>query len=156
MVLASPQYPPRFRHRSRMPIHPKSRAVLLSIFAVTILCATTTRAQYLAPQSWTTQDGLPQNSVHAITQTLRLELAGSPVRVTEVCPGMVQTDFALNRLDGDQERAAAVYRGMDPLTPEDVADVVAFAVTRPGRVNLDQIVMRPLRQASAYKQARQG
>jgi hypothetical protein len=95
-----------------------------------------------------------KHAVHAISQTLRLELSGRPVRVTEVCPGMVQTDFAINRFRGDQERAGTVYRGVTPLTAEDVADVVAFAATRPPHVNLDQIVMRPLQQASAYKVTR--
>ncbi|MHB8394139.1 MAG: SDR family oxidoreductase [Candidatus Dormibacteria bacterium] len=96
-----------------------------------------------------------KHGVHAITKTLRLELAGRPVRITEVCPGMVETDFSLNRFGGDAERAEAVYRGLDPLQPEDVADVVAFAVTRPFHVNLDQIVMRPLMQASSFKVIRE-
>lgn len=95
-----------------------------------------------------------KHAVHAISQTLRLELAGSPVRVTEVCPGMVETEFSLNRFSGDQERAASVYRGVTALTAADVADVVAFAVTRPPHVDLDQIVMRPVQQASAYKVVR--
>ncbi len=95
-----------------------------------------------------------KHAVHALSQTLRLELAGSPVRVTEICPGMVETDFSLNRFDGDRERAAAVYRGVTALTAEDVADVVAFAATRPGHVDLDQIVMRPVQQATAYKVVR--
>ena len=97
-----------------------------------------------------------KHAVHAITKTLRLELAGLPVRVTEVCPGMVETDFSLNRFEGDRARAAAVYQGLQPLRAEDVADVVAFAVTRPAHVNLDQIVMRPLNQASAAKVVRRG
>lgn len=95
-----------------------------------------------------------KHAVHAATQTLRLELVGRPVRVTEVCPGIVETDFSRNRFGGDEQRAAAVYAGIDPLTAADVADVVAFAVTRPAHVNLDQIVMRPLLQASSRKVAR--
>jgi hypothetical protein len=95
-----------------------------------------------------------KHAVHAISQTLRLELAGRPIRVTEVMPGMVKTDFALNRYQGDQEKADGVYKGVTPLTAEDVADVVAFAVTRPPHVDLDQIVMRPVQQASAYKVVR--
>ncbi|MGH7643645.1 MAG: SDR family oxidoreductase [Candidatus Dormibacteria bacterium] len=95
-----------------------------------------------------------KHAVHAISQTLRLELSGRPIRVTEVSPGMVQTEFSLNRYGGDRDRAAAVYRGVTPLTAEDVADVVAFAVTRPAHVNLDQIVMRPVQQATAYKVTR--
>ncbi|HEY6537654.1 MAG TPA: SDR family oxidoreductase [Candidatus Dormibacteraeota bacterium] len=95
-----------------------------------------------------------KHAVHAISQTLRLELSGRPVRVTEVCPGMVETEFALNRYRGDAERAAGVYRGVTALTAGDVADVVAFAATRPAHVNLDQIVLRPLQQATAYRVAR--
>ncbi len=95
-----------------------------------------------------------KHAVHAISRTLRLELAGCPIRVTEVSPGMVETDFSLNRFEGDAARAAGVYEGVTPLTAADVADVVAFAVTRPAHVNLDEIVMRPLQQASAYKTVR--
>lgn len=95
-----------------------------------------------------------KHAVHAISQTLRLELVGRPIRVTEVSPGMVETDFSLNRYPDDPERAAAVYRGVTPLTAADIADVVAFAVTRPAHVNLDQIVLRPVQQAAAYKVSR--
>ncbi len=87
----------------------------------------------------------------AMHRTLRGELLGQPVRVTEVLPGMVETDFSVNRFDGDAERAAAVYRGVTPLTADDVADVIAFAVTRPSHVNLDQIVLKPRAQASASR-----
>jgi NADP-dependent 3-hydroxy acid dehydrogenase YdfG len=95
-----------------------------------------------------------KHGVHAISKTLRLELAGRPVRVTEVSPGMVETDFSLNRFEGDAVRAATVYQGVEALTAGDVAEVVAFAVTRPPHVNLDEIVMRPLQQASAQKVVR--
>ena len=95
-----------------------------------------------------------KHAVHAISKTLRLELAGRPIRVTEVSPGMVKTDFSLNRFGGDAGRAAAVYAGVTPLTAADIADVIAFAVTRPAHVNLDEIVVRPVQQASAYKVAR--
>jgi NADP-dependent 3-hydroxy acid dehydrogenase YdfG len=95
-----------------------------------------------------------KHAVHAITQTLRLELVGRPIRVTEISPGMVETDFSRNRYPGDEERAAAVYRGVTPLTAADVADVVGFAVTRPAHVDLDQIVIRPVQQAAAYKVSR--
>jgi NADP-dependent 3-hydroxy acid dehydrogenase YdfG len=87
----------------------------------------------------------------ALHRTLRGELLGQPVRVTEVLPGMVETDFSVNRFDGDAERAAAVYQGVTPLTADDVADVIAFAVTRPAHVNLDQIVLKPRAQASATR-----
>ncbi|GAA2663139.1 MULTISPECIES: SDR family NAD(P)-dependent oxidoreductase [Actinosynnema] len=87
----------------------------------------------------------------AMHRTLRGELLGEPVRVTEVLPGMVETDFSVNRFDGDAERAAAVYRGLTPLTADDVADTIAFAVTRPSHVNLDTIVLKPRAQASASR-----
>lgn len=88
-------------------------------------------------------------------RTLRGELLGQPVRLTEVAPGMVETDFSLVRFDGDQAKADNVYRGITPLTADDVADVIAFAATRPSHVNLDQIVMKPRAQASAMRAHRE-
>jgi NADP-dependent 3-hydroxy acid dehydrogenase YdfG len=90
-----------------------------------------------------------KHAVNALCRTLRLELLGRPVRVTEVAPGMVETEFSLVRFEGDQERAAEVYRGIEALTAEDVADVIAFAVTRPPNVNLDYIAVKPVNQATA-------
>jgi NADP-dependent 3-hydroxy acid dehydrogenase YdfG len=92
----------------------------------------------------------------AFVQTLRLELNGRPVRVTEVAPGMVRTEeFSLVRLRGDAEAAARVYTGVEnPLTAEDVADCIAFAVTRPAHVNIDLLVVKPLAQAAPHKVAR--
>ncbi|MGM1061021.1 SDR family NAD(P)-dependent oxidoreductase [Saccharothrix sp. Mg75] len=87
----------------------------------------------------------------ALHRTLRGELLGQPVRVTEILPGMVETDFSVNRFDGDTTRAAAVYQGVVPLTADDVADVIAFAVTRPSHVNLDRIELKPRAQASASR-----
>jgi NADP-dependent 3-hydroxy acid dehydrogenase YdfG len=87
----------------------------------------------------------------ALHRTLRGELLGQPVRVTEILPGMVETDFSANRFDGDTERAAKVYQGLTPLTADDVADVIAFAVTRPSHVNLDEIVLKPRAQVSATR-----
>ncbi|GAA1245622.1 SDR family oxidoreductase [Pseudonocardia aurantiaca] len=84
-------------------------------------------------------------------RTLRGELLGQPVRLTEVLPGMVDTEFSLVRFAGDQDRAANVYRGLTPLTADDIADVIAFAATRPSHVNLDQIVIKPRDQASATR-----
>ena len=91
----------------------------------------------------------------AMTEALRLEEAEHNVRVIEVAPGLVQTEeFALNRL-GDSQAAAKVYRGVaNPLTAGDVADVVRYAVAAPHHVNLDQIVIRPVAQASNYKLVR--
>ncbi|HVK25404.1 MAG TPA: SDR family NAD(P)-dependent oxidoreductase [Actinokineospora sp.] len=87
----------------------------------------------------------------ALHRTMRGEHLGQPVRFTEVLPGMVETDFSVNRFDGDMERADKVYEGLVPLTADDVADVIAFAVTRAPHVNLDQIVMKPRAQASATR-----
>lgn len=84
--------------------------------------------------------------VRAITSALRQELLGKPVRVTSVDPGMVETDFSRVRYNGDEEKAAAIYAGLTPLSAEDIADVIVFAVTRKAHVNLDTIVMRPLNQ----------
>jgi NADP-dependent 3-hydroxy acid dehydrogenase YdfG len=95
---------------------------------------------------------------HAIAATLRLELSGQPVRVIEIAPGMVRTDeFALNRFRGDPDRAAAVYAGVrEPLTAEDVADTITWAVTRPSHVNVDLLVLRPRAQAAQHKVHREG
>jgi len=90
-----------------------------------------------------------KHAERALARTLRLELLGTPIRVTEVSPGLVETEFSLVRFGGDAERAATVYRGMTPLTPEDVADCVAWAVTRPPHVNVDEIVVRPRDQATS-------
>lgn len=84
--------------------------------------------------------------VRAITSALRQELLGHPIRVTSVDPGMVETDFSMVRYSGDKDKADAVYAGVTPLTAEDVADVIAFAVTRKSHVDLDTIVMRPVQQ----------
>ena len=90
---------------------------------------------------------------HAIAATLRLELCGEPVRVIEIAPGMVRTDeFAVNRFRGDTGKAAAVYAGVrEPLTAEDIADTITWAVTRPAHVNVDLLVIRPRAQAAQYK-----
>lgn len=85
----------------------------------------------------------------AFTRVLRLELLGRPVRVTEIDPGMVETEFSAVRFRGDRERAASVYKGMTPLTPEDVAECVSFAVTRPPHVNIDTMVVLARDQAGA-------
>jgi NADP-dependent 3-hydroxy acid dehydrogenase YdfG len=88
----------------------------------------------------------------ALMGTLRLELAGKPVRVIEIDPGMVRTDeFSLNRL-GDPERADAIYAGVkEPLIADDIADCVAFVATRPQHVNIDRLVIRPIAQAAQHK-----
>jgi NADP-dependent 3-hydroxy acid dehydrogenase YdfG len=98
-----------------------------------------------------------KHGTHAIAQTLRLELCGQPVRVIEIAPGMVKTEeFALNRFRGDADKAAAVYAGVaEPLTADDIADGVAWAVSRPAHVNVDLMVLRPRAQAAQHKVHRQ-
>ena len=91
--------------------------------------------------------------LRTLMDTLRLELAGEPIRVVQIAPGMVRTDeFTLNRLGGDAERAAALYDGVEhPLTAEDVALVIATALSLPDHINLDEITMRPVAQAAQHK-----
>jgi NADP-dependent 3-hydroxy acid dehydrogenase YdfG len=95
-----------------------------------------------------------KHAVRAITRTLRLELLGEPIRVTEIEPGMVDTEFSLVRFKGDRARADAVYEGMQPLTGADVADCIVWAVTRPPHVNVDELVVRPIAQATTRDVAR--
>jgi NADP-dependent 3-hydroxy acid dehydrogenase YdfG len=92
-----------------------------------------------------------KHALRAMTQTLRLELLGQPVRITEIDPGMAETEFSVVRFAGDENRAANVYKGMTPLSANDVADCVAFAVTRPSHVNIDQLVVTPRDQATAMR-----
>ncbi|MBS9532881.1 SDR family oxidoreductase [Mycobacterium sp. M1] len=87
----------------------------------------------------------------ALHRTLRGELLGKPVRLTEIAPGMVDTEFSLVRFDGDAARADAVYDGLTPLTAADIAEVIGFVASRPPHVDLDQIVIRPRDQASATR-----
>ena len=95
-----------------------------------------------------------KHGVRAITKTLRLELNGEPIRITEIAPGLVETEFSVVRFHGDRKAARAVYEGLKPLTAEDVADCVLFAVTRPAHVDIDEIVVRPVAQATASVVAR--
>ena len=96
-----------------------------------------------------------KHAVAAVVETLRLELNGRPVRVTEIAPGMVHTEeFSLVRYRGDQAAADRVYAGVDALTADDVADCIAFAVTRPAHVNIDFLLVKPLAQAAPHKVAR--
>ncbi len=89
----------------------------------------------------------------ALSETLRLELCGRPVRVSDIAPGMVATEeFSLVRFRGDAERAAAVYAGVEaPLTAEDIADAIAWCLTRPPHVDVDLMVIKPLAQAAPHK-----
>lgn len=94
-----------------------------------------------------------KHGTQVVTETLRLELWDQPVRVCEVAPGMVRTDeFALVRFGGDQERADAVYAGVEePLTADDVADAITWVATRPSHVNIDELVIKPRAQAAQHK-----
>jgi NADP-dependent 3-hydroxy acid dehydrogenase YdfG len=90
-----------------------------------------------------------KHAVHAVAKTLRLELLEREIRITEIAPGLVETEFSLVRFDGDRERAAAVYRGLQPLRGEDVAEVIRFVVTRPPHVDIDYVGIKPTAQATA-------
>ena len=95
-----------------------------------------------------------KHAVRAMSRTLRLELNGEPIRVTEIAPGMVETEFSTVRFRGDRKAAKAVYQGVKPLVAEDIADCIVFAVTRPPHVDIDEIVIRPIAQAAAWLVAR--
>jgi NADP-dependent 3-hydroxy acid dehydrogenase YdfG len=94
-----------------------------------------------------------KHGTQVVTETLRLELCGEPIRVSEIAPGMVRTDeFATVRFGGDQEKADAVYAGVpDPLVAEDVAQAIAWVASRPSHVNIDELVIRPRAQAAQHK-----
>jgi 3-hydroxy acid dehydrogenase / malonic semialdehyde reductase len=87
-------------------------------------------------------------AVRGFTYALREDLLGRPIRITTVDPGLVETDFSLVRFKGDEEKAAAVYRGVDAMQPEDVAECILFALTRPWHVNVDEIVVKARNQSS--------
>ena len=90
-----------------------------------------------------------KHAVRALVRTLRLELLGRPVRVPEIAPGLVETEFALVRFAGDRERARKVYERMEPLTADDVAECIRWICGLPSRVNVDELVVRPRDQATA-------
>jgi len=90
-----------------------------------------------------------KHAANALTRTLRIELLGKPIRVSEVAPGMVETEFSVVRFGGDEERAAKVYEGLKPLSAEEIADVIAYVVTRPPHVDIDYVSIKPTAQATA-------
>jgi NADP-dependent 3-hydroxy acid dehydrogenase YdfG len=90
-----------------------------------------------------------KHAAHALAQTLRLELHSEGIRVTEIAPGLVETEFSLVRFGGDREKAATPYQGITPLTAADVADVIAFCATRPPHVDIDYAAVKPTAQATA-------
>ncbi len=92
----------------------------------------------------------------ALSRVLRMELLGRPVRVSEIDPGLVETEFSRVRFHGDEERANTVYRGMSPLSADDVADCIAFVVTRPPHVNIDTLVVLARDQSGATAVHRRG
>jgi len=87
-------------------------------------------------------------AVNALSRGLRLDLNGTPVRVSSVDPGMVETEFSFVRFHGDAERAGKVYQGIKPLTPDDIADAVVYCATRPPHVNISEMIVMPTAQAS--------
>ncbi len=108
---------------------------------------------------WTYEGGgsyvASKHAVAALRDTLRLELVERGIRVSEVAPGMVQTEeFTRRRFGGDEERTAAVYEGVDPLTADDVADAIVWLATRPAHVNIDLVQLTPQQQAGVAKVVR--
>jgi 3-hydroxy acid dehydrogenase / malonic semialdehyde reductase len=96
-----------------------------------------------------------KTAVNVLSQGLRMDLSGTKIRVSTVDPGAVETNFSLVRFKGDAKRAAAVYEGMDALTPEDIADAVLYCATRPPHVNISEVIIMPTDQASATIVARE-
>ncbi len=90
-----------------------------------------------------------KHAVRALTHALALDLAGTPIRVSSIDPGLVETEFSIVRFKGDRERAASVYRGLQPLTGDDVADAVLYAVNAPPHVNVLELLLLPTAQRSA-------
>lgn len=95
-----------------------------------------------------------KHAVNALTQGMRIDLLGTGVRVSTVDPGMVETEFSQVRFHGDETRAAKVYQGLTPLTPNDVADAVVYCATRPDHVNINEIIIMPTAQATVTMVAR--
>jgi NADP-dependent 3-hydroxy acid dehydrogenase YdfG len=94
-------------------------------------------------------------AVKSISEGLKMDLNGTPVRISSVDPGLVETEFSIVRFHGDEERAKKVYEGLKPLTGADVADVVLFCATRPAHVNINDVILMPVAQASATQVYRQ-
>ncbi|MBU2755728.1 SDR family NAD(P)-dependent oxidoreductase [Acidithiobacillus sp. CV18-2] len=95
-----------------------------------------------------------KHAVRAISETMRLEWLGQPIRVTEIDPGLVETEFSLVRFAGDAKAAKAVYEGMAPLVAEDIAEAIRWVVSLPEHVNIDRLVIKPRDQARVDKVAR--
>jgi 3-hydroxy acid dehydrogenase / malonic semialdehyde reductase len=95
-------------------------------------------------------------AVRGFTYALREDLLGRPIRITTVDAGLVETEFSIVRFRGDEEQAKSVYQGLDPLTPDEIADCILFALTRPLHVNVDEIVVKALAQSSGARIVRAG
>jgi NADP-dependent 3-hydroxy acid dehydrogenase YdfG len=124
-------------------------AAARAVATIVTVTSTAARVNYEGGGSYSTA----KHAEQALVETLRLELCGEPIRVIEVAPGMVHTEeFALNRFRGDSARAAAVYTDVDrPLVAEDIAECIAWTITLPPHVNIDQLVVRPVAQAAQHK-----
>lgn len=96
-----------------------------------------------------------KHATRAVMDVLRMEMIDQPVRVSEIDPGLVETEFSLVRFGGDADRAKGVYRGITPLSAEDVAEIIAFVATRPSHVDIDRVVIRPRDQARVWLVHRQ-
>ena len=116
---------------------------------IVILTSTAGHITYETGGSYTAA----KHAEKALVQTLRLELNGEPIRVTEIAPGMVKTDeFALNRFAGDTDKAAKIFEGVsEPLTAEDVAEAIRWSIMLPDHFNVDSMTIRPLAQAAQHK-----
>lgn len=90
-------------------------------------------------------------AVRGLSYALREDLLGRPIRITTVDAGAVESEFSVVRFRGDEAKAKSVYEGIDPLTPEDIADIIAFTVTRPPHVNIDEVVVKALAQSSGSR-----
>lgn len=91
-----------------------------------------------------------KHAVHAISQSMRADLLSSGIKVTEIRPGMVETEFSQVRFHGDTERAAKIYDGVTPLSGEDIAEAIAWSVQLPAHMNVNEIVLMPAQQAGAF------
>ncbi len=89
-----------------------------------------------------------KHAVKALSNALRIELVDTPIRVIEIAPGLVETEFSIVRFKGDKEKADNVYKGLTPLYPEDIADLILFTVTRPPHVQINEVVIMPVNQAT--------
>ena len=91
-----------------------------------------------------------KHAVHAISQSMRADLLSSGIKVTEIRPGMVETEFSEVRFHGDKERADRIYDGVTPLTGDDIAEAIAWAAQLPAHMNVNEMVLMPSQQAGAY------